>query len=86
MNKISFTSMIISGFCFVGAESSQAGNMEKCKIIGSDGKSLIKAHMCDCAAGSKYSCAGQNPVGDPDAWIFVPEGVCNKITGGCSIK
>jgi uncharacterized membrane protein len=85
MNKKTLQSMIISGFCFAAAESAQAAQMEKCKIIGSSGEGLIKAKMCDCSTG-KYSCAGQNPKGDPNAWIFVPKGICEKIEGGCLIQ
>lgn len=86
MSKNIFKSMIVTGFCLVTAESSQAADMEKCKLVGPDGKGLILAHKCDCASKGKYSCAGQNPAGDPDAWIFVPKGVCEKIAGGVLVK
>jgi uncharacterized membrane protein len=91
MNKLTLTSMIVSGFCLVVSEGGQAGDMEKCKIIGVDGKGCIKEHMCDCTvqastAKEKYSCAGQNPPDDPDAWIFLPKGVCEKIVGGCLVN
>ena len=91
MNKLTLTSMIVSGFCLVTAEAGHAGDMEKCKIIGKDGEGLIMEHKCDCAvtateAKEKYSCAGQNPPNDPDAWIFVPKGVCEKIVGGVIVK
>ncbi|CAK8162610.1 DUF2282 domain-containing protein [Candidatus Xenohaliotis californiensis] len=52
--------------------------MEKCKVVDKDGKGLIRAHKSDCAGG-KNSCAGSNKAGDPDAWIFVPKGLCEKI-------
>ncbi len=55
-------------------------DMEKCKIV-KDGKGLIKAHQADCAATGR-SCAGQNKAGDPDAWIMVPKGQCQKINAG----
>lgn len=55
-------------------------DMEKCKIV-KDGVGLIKANKADCA-GSSHSCAGQNVAGDPDAWIVVPKGACEKINAG----
>jgi len=48
---------------------------EKCQGI-------VKAGMNDCGT-SKHSCAGQAATdNDPEEWIYVPEGTCNKITGG----
>ncbi len=43
---------------------------------------IVKAGMNDCAT-STASCAG-SAVKDnqPDAFIFVPKGMCNKIVGG----
>lgn len=84
MDKSSLTSLLTAAFILVMAESCQAEDMkmEKCKINGPDGKSLIKAGMTDCAGGGK-SCAGSNGDGDPTAWIYLPAGVCEKIKGGC---
>lgn len=53
---------------------------EKCKII-KDGKGLIKANKADCA-GKTHACAGQNKGGDPESWILVPKGQCEKINAG----
>lgn len=51
------------------------GDMEKCAGI-------VKAGQNDCAANG-HSCAGQSKVdNDPNSWIMVPAGTCNKITGG----
>jgi len=48
---------------------------EKCQGV-------VKAGMNDCGT-SKHSCAGQAATdNDPEEWIYVPEGTCNKITGG----
>lgn len=48
---------------------------EKCKGIA-------KAGMNDCGT-SKHSCAGQaSKDGDPEEWIYVPEGTCKKIVNG----
>ena len=88
MNKRSLTtSILIAAFAAVFAEDvcADAAKGEKCRIIGPDGKSLIKAHMTDCAADGS-SCAGSNPEGDPKAYLYLPEGVCSKIKGGEVIK
>jgi len=87
MNKPSLTSLLIATFTLVMAESGQAEEMkmEKCKIIGPDGKGLIKGGMTDCAGGGK-TCAGSNEDGDPTAWIYLPAGCCEKIKGGCLAK
>lgn len=58
------------------------GDMEKCKVV-KDGKGLIKEHKADCKTESgSHGCAGHNAAGDPDSWIFVPKGQCEKINAG----
>lgn len=56
------------------------GDMEKCRVV-KDGKGLIKEHRADCK-GATHSCAGQNKAGDPESWILVPVGECEKINAG----
>jgi uncharacterized membrane protein len=52
-----------------------AANMEKCAGI-------VKTGMNDCGANG-HACAGQAKVdSDPNEWISVPKGSCEKITGG----
>jgi uncharacterized membrane protein len=49
--------------------------MEKCAGI-------VKAGKNDCGT-AKSSCAGTSKKdNDPEAWIYVPKGTCEKITGG----
>ena len=49
--------------------------MEKCAGI-------VKAGMNDCGANG-HDCAGMAEVdNDPNEWIYVPEGTCDKIVGG----
>ena len=51
------------------------GDNEKCAGIA-------KAGQNDCGT-SKSSCAGTASVDrDPEAWVFVPKGTCEKIAGG----
>lgn len=52
--------------------------MEKCYGVA-------KAAKNDCAAGPGTSCAGTSTEdGQGDAWIYVPEGTCDKLVGGSS--
>ncbi|MBV8903318.1 MAG: DUF2282 domain-containing protein [Acidobacteriia bacterium] len=49
---------------------------EKCYGIAKAGKN-------DCAATGNNSCGGTSKInGDPKAWIYVPEGYCERIVGG----
>lgn len=48
---------------------------EKCQGVA-------KAGMNDCGANG-HSCAGQAAVdADPNEWVYLPEGTCEKIVGG----
>ena len=59
----------LSGTAIAG----KAGH-EKCQGI-------VKAGMNDCGT-SKHNCAGQaKKDADPEEWIYVPEGTCEKIVG-----
>jgi len=49
---------------------------EKCYGIAKAGKN-------DCASTGNNSCAGTSKRdGDKKAWVFVPEGFCERIVGG----
>ena len=49
---------------------------EKCYGIAKAGKN-------DCASQGGNSCAGTSKVnGDPKAWMYVPEGTCERIVNG----
>lgn len=57
------------------ATAEEEAEMEKCQGI-------VKAGMNDCGT-SKHACAGLAKVdSDPEEWIKVPEGTCEKIVGG----
>lgn len=44
---------------------------------------LAKAGQNDCASTGNNSCAGTSRVNaDPKAWIYMPEGYCERIVGG----
>ncbi len=55
----------------------QPKNWEKCAGIAKQGKN-------DCGAlDGKHSCAGQaSKDNEANEWVYVPEGTCEKITGG----
>ena len=45
---------------------------------------LVRAGKNDCA-NAKHSCAGQAATnGDPNEFIMLPKGLCDKIVGGKS--
>jgi len=50
---------------------------EKCSGIAKQGKN-------DCGAlNGKHGCAGMATFdNDPTEWVYVPQGTCDKITGG----
>jgi len=51
------------------------GHMEKCYGINA-------AHKNDCQAPG-HSCAGQDAMArDPNSFVALPKGVCEKIEGG----
>lgn len=75
------TSAAIAGVLALGlattAQQAHAGKpgMEKCMGIA-------KTAMNDCGT-SKHACAGKAQMdNDPEEWVYVPIGTCDKITGG----
>jgi uncharacterized membrane protein len=49
---------------------------EKCYGVNAKGGN-------DCAATGNHSCAGEAKLArDPNSWIYVPVGTCQKIDGG----
>jgi len=57
------------------AEGEQSSGGEKCFGV-------VKAGSNDCQTATN-SCAGTaTQDGQPDAWIYVPKGLCEKLVGG----
>ncbi len=54
-------------------------NEDKEKCYG-----VAKAHKNDCASkANKHSCSGHSKVdNDPNEWIKLPKGLCEKLVGG----
>ena len=48
---------------------------------------VVKAGVNDCAAVNKsHSCAGQaSESGSLQEWVYVPEGLCDKLDGGSTV-
>ncbi len=77
MNKtrVAIASALAAALVLPAATSQAQGNMEKCYGIAKAGKN-------DCQT-AKSSCAGTSKTdAQPDAWISVPKGACEKIIGG----
>ncbi|WP_456412478.1 BufA1 family periplasmic bufferin-type metallophore [Thiolapillus sp.] len=67
---IAMLSLGISGSALAGKPG-----FEKCMGIAKAGKN-------DCGT-SGHACAGQaTKDNDPEEWVYVPEGTCDKIAGG----
>lgn len=79
--KLLATAFAAAAFSIGSANAGNHDDMEKCKVVDKDGKGLIMEHKGDCATKSS-SCSGHNVAGDPDAWILVPKGECDKINKG----
>lgn len=55
--------------------AAKGSTIEKCAGVAAKGKN-------DCGAND-HSCAGQaKKDNDPNEWVYVPAGVCEKIAGG----
>jgi uncharacterized membrane protein len=75
----------ISGLLVAGAVTTATTamaadpNMEQCAGV-------IKAGQNDCAT-SKNACHGHVTTdANPEAWIYVPQGTCDKIVGARVVK
>lgn len=60
-------------------EPRKGDGMEKCYGV-------VKAGENDCASkANKHSCSGLSKVdGDPNEWIKMPQGLCEKLVNGSS--
>ncbi len=75
--KVTAAASILAVAMLANTGAAHAGKegYEKCQGI-------VKAGMNDCGANG-HSCAGQAAVdGDPNEWVYLPEGTCEKIAGG----
>jgi len=82
MNKtqtIALSTAIVAGLTLASTSSiakTKKVTMEKCYGVAAAGQN-------DCAAGPGTSCAGTSTMDDQsNAWLYIPEGSCEKLTGG----
>lgn len=62
-----------------GTALAAKGDNEKCAGV-------VKAGKNDCGT-SRNACSGQVKAdNDPEAWIYVPKGVCDRIVGARIVK
>jgi uncharacterized membrane protein len=73
--RATIASLLAVGVSAAGQQALAAkGDNEKCAGI-------VKAGKNDCGT-SKNACAGQVKVeNDPEAWIYLPKGLCERISG-----
>lgn len=77
MINTAMTGMIAVGLSMNATSAlAKAPEMEKCYGI-------VKAGKNDCGTPGDNACAGQvKQNNDPEGWILLPKGTCNKIVGG----
>jgi uncharacterized membrane protein len=72
--RLAMTSVIALGAASTTSAAFAADDMEQCAGV-------IKAGKNDCATSSN-ACHGHVTVdANPEAWIYVPKGTCDKIAG-----
>ena len=73
--ELAMLTAFVAGVGVQGALAADEAQLEKCAGI-------VKAGQNDCAT-SKNACQGQVKVDrDPEAWIYLPAGTCERIIGG----
>ena len=72
--------LVVGGVVMSAPQWAKKGDtLVKCTGIAKKGQN-------DCGANG-HACAGKAAKdNDPNEWIYVPEGVCQKITGGVVLK
>ncbi|OUR99658.1 hypothetical protein A9Q84_01145 [Halobacteriovorax marinus] len=87
MKKEIILSVAVAGLMAVSTSNTEAApkwakkgdTIVKCRGIAKKGAN-------DCGANG-HDCAGQAKVNnDPKEWVYVPQGVCEKVTGGVVYK
>jgi uncharacterized membrane protein len=74
-NAVFVASALAVALSMTAVASAQAQETEQCFGVA-------KASMNDCKAGA-HDCAGKSTVdADPQSFVVVPKGTCEKIAGG----
>lgn len=66
---------VAAAFNALAAAKPEVPNMEKCYGI-------VKAGMNDCGTPSHACASHATKDADPNEWMYVPKGSCEKINGG----
>jgi uncharacterized membrane protein len=83
-NKLAVSAVISAAILTLSAAGASAHLEPK----DGDGKEkcygVVKAGKNDCASkANKHACSGQAKIdADPNEWIKLPSGLCEKLTGG----
>jgi uncharacterized membrane protein len=81
MDKRTLASRALTGALALGLAGA-AGDVRAAKPGFEKCAGIVKVGQNDCGT-SKHSCSGKAAKdADPEEWIYVPEGTCNKIVGG----
>ena len=82
MNKKLIMQSALLGVLAIGVTATApvlAADKEKCYGVAKKGQN-------DCGAPG-HACAGQaKKDGDPNEWVYVPAGTCDKLVGGSTVK
>jgi uncharacterized membrane protein len=83
MNRMLLASALAAAVALPGVAVAQAGPAPAPSFTAEKCYGLAKAGQNDCASTGNNSCAGTSRVdGDPNAWIYVPTGYCDRIVDG----
>lgn len=81
MDKQTLARRALTGALAVGLASA-AGDARAAKPGFEKCAGIVKAGQNDCGT-SKHDCSAKAAKNaDPEEWIYVPDGTCNKIVGG----
>lgn len=69
------TGLVALGATTISTQAFAAGGMEKCYGVAKAGKNDCATKISSCAGTSKVD-------GNPDAFVVVPEGLCQKLVNG----
>lgn len=83
MNRSLIASAIAAAIILPSAAIAQSGPAPAPTFTAEKCYGIAKAGANDCASTGANSCAGTSKLdGDPAAWVYVPEGYCERIVGG----
>lgn len=83
MNRSLIASAIAAAILLPSAAFAQSGPAPAPSFTAEKCYGIAKAGANDCASTGANSCAGTSKLdADPAAWVYVPEGYCERIVGG----